>query len=76
MAMDDTRVRKTGTKADGVKYMRDPMGPPFRVNFLRLRNKQSLVGYPMSCSFSFTGKNEPTEDTTPQSATFYAQTFS
>jgi hypothetical protein len=35
MAMDDTRVRKTGTKTNGVKYMRDPMGPPFRVNFIR-----------------------------------------
>ena len=35
MAMDDTRLKKTGTKVHGVKYMRDPMGPAFRVNFIR-----------------------------------------
>jgi len=35
MAMDDTLVKKTGSKTHGVKYMRDPMGPPFRVNFIR-----------------------------------------
>lgn len=35
MAMDDTLVRKTGKKTYGVKYMRDPMGPPFRVNLIR-----------------------------------------
>jgi len=35
MAMDDTLLRKTGKKTHGVKYMRDPLGPPFRVNFIR-----------------------------------------
>ncbi|MCP4539679.1 MAG: transposase [Chloroflexi bacterium] len=34
IALDDTRLRKTGRKTHGVKYMRDPMGPPFRVNFI------------------------------------------
>jgi len=34
MAMDDTRTKKSGRKTHGVKYMRDPMGPPFRVNFI------------------------------------------
>lgn len=33
-ALDDTRLRKTGRKVHGAKYMRDPMGPPFRVNFM------------------------------------------
>lgn len=33
-ALDDTRLRKTGRKTHGVKYMRDPLGPPFRINFV------------------------------------------
>lgn len=35
VALDDTRLRKTGTKTHGVKYMRDPLSPPFHVNFIR-----------------------------------------
>jgi hypothetical protein len=34
VAVDDTRLRKTGKKTFGVKYFRDPMGPPFHVNFI------------------------------------------
>jgi hypothetical protein len=34
-AMDDSLLPKTGKKIPGVKYARDPMGPPFRVNFIR-----------------------------------------
>jgi hypothetical protein len=34
-ALDDSFLRKTGKKIPGVKYARDPMGPPFRVNFIR-----------------------------------------
>ncbi|MCP4642059.1 MAG: transposase, partial [bacterium] len=34
-AMDDTIVRKSGPKAHGVAYRRDPLGPPFQVNFVR-----------------------------------------
>lgn len=34
-AMDDTRIRKTGRKVFGAKYTRDPLGPPFHVNFIR-----------------------------------------
>lgn len=35
VAMDDSLLRKTGTKAHGVAYRRDPLGPPFHVNFVR-----------------------------------------
>ena len=35
VALDDTRVVKTSRKIHGVKYMRDPMGPRFRVNLVR-----------------------------------------
>lgn len=34
-AMDDSLLRKTGTRISGVRYMRDPMSPPFHVNFIR-----------------------------------------
>jgi len=35
MAMDDTCLRKTGRKVYGAKYVRDPLGPPFRINLMR-----------------------------------------
>jgi len=34
-ALDDTNVRKTGARIPGVAYRRDPMSPPFHVNFVR-----------------------------------------
>lgn len=34
-ALDDTRLRKCGRKTHGVKYTRDPLGPPFHVNFIK-----------------------------------------
>ena len=35
VALDDTRLRKSGSKTHGVKYTRDPLGPPFNVNFIK-----------------------------------------
>jgi hypothetical protein len=35
VAMDDTLLRKTGTKIHGVAYRRDPLSPFFHVNFVR-----------------------------------------
>ena len=34
-ALDDTRLKKTGRKTHGVKYTRDPLGPPFHVNLVK-----------------------------------------
>jgi len=34
VSMDDTRLKKSSRKTPGVKYTRDPLGPPFRVNFI------------------------------------------
>ena len=34
-AVDDTHLRKCGRKTDGVKYTRDPMGPPFHINLIK-----------------------------------------
>ena len=35
VAMEDSLLRKTGKKTFGVGYRRDPLGPPFHVNFVR-----------------------------------------
>jgi hypothetical protein len=34
VAVDETRIRKSGKKVDGAKYTRDPLGPPFHTNFI------------------------------------------
>ena len=34
-AMDDSLVRKSGRKVHGLRYLRDPLSPPFNVNFVR-----------------------------------------
>src|SRR5437588_8184414 len=34
-AMDDSLLRKSGRQVYGVRYARDPMSPPFQVNFVR-----------------------------------------
>ncbi len=41
-ALDDTRLRKSGRKTHGVKYTRDPMGPPFHVNFIKAQRYLQL----------------------------------
>lgn len=46
MAMDDTRLRKSGTKVHGAQYLRDPLGPPFHVNFIRA---QRFLQTSMAC---------------------------
>jgi len=46
IALDDTRVRKSGKKTFGVKYTRDPLGPPFHVNFILA---QRFVQTSMAC---------------------------
>lgn len=35
VALDDTRLPKHGRNTFGVKYVRDPLGPPFHVNLIR-----------------------------------------
>lgn len=34
-AMDDSLLRKTGPKIHGVRFLRDPLSPPFQVNLVR-----------------------------------------
>jgi hypothetical protein len=40
--MDDSLLRKSGTKIAGVSYRRDPLGPPFHVNFVRAQRVLQL----------------------------------
>lgn len=44
-SLDDTNIRKTGTHIPGTAYRRDPMSPPFHVNFIRAQRfvQTSLV---------------------------------
>jgi hypothetical protein len=35
VAMDDSLLRKSGRKIHGVRFQRDPMSPPFHINFVR-----------------------------------------
>jgi hypothetical protein len=35
VALDDTRIRKSGKKVHGAKYTRDPLSPPFHTNLVR-----------------------------------------
>jgi hypothetical protein len=35
VAMDDSLLRKTGRQIHGVRWQRDPLSPPFHVNFVR-----------------------------------------
>lgn len=47
VAMDDSLLRKTGRKIHGVRWQRDPLGPPFHVNFVRgLRVLQMSAALP------------------------------
>jgi len=43
-ALDDTILRKSGTKTPGVAYRRDPLSPPFHVNFVRGQRFIQLSG--------------------------------
>ncbi len=48
VAMDDTICRKRGAKIDGVKWRRDPLGPPFQTNLVRSqRFLQFSAAYPL-----------------------------
>lgn len=52
LALDDTTCKKTGRKIPGVATLRDPLSPPFHVNFIRgLRFVQAslLLSPPNGC---------------------------
>ena len=44
VAMDDSLLRKSGKKTPGVSWRRDPLGPPFQVNFVRAQRVLQISG--------------------------------
>lgn len=54
VSMDDSLLRKTGRKVHGVAWKRDPMSPPFHVNFVRGVRVLQI-------SAAITGKDAPGE---------------
>lgn len=44
VAMDDSLLRKTGKKTPGVGWRRDPLGPPFHVNFIKAQRVLQISG--------------------------------
>lgn len=49
VALDDTLLRKTGTRIPGVAWRRDPLGPKFQTNFIRAqRFLQFSASIPLS----------------------------
>jgi hypothetical protein len=46
-AIDDTKIRKTGKKIDSARWQRDPLSPPFHLNFIYgLRFLQASLLFP------------------------------
>ncbi len=43
-AMDDTHVKKTGTRIPGASYRRDPLSPAFHTNFIRAQRFLQVSG--------------------------------
>jgi hypothetical protein len=60
VAVDDTRLRKTGRSIQQAFYQRDPLSPPFHVNLvLGLRFLQASLLVPLHCRASVAARGLP-----------------
>src|SRR5881396_3960387 len=60
MSMDDTQVHKTGKHIPGASWHRDPMSPPFHVNFIwGLRFLQASLTFPHYQEGNFSARAFP-----------------
>jgi hypothetical protein len=60
VAVDDTRLHKTGRSIPQAQYHRDPLSPPFHVNLIRaLRFLQASVLLPLHRSGSWSARGIP-----------------
>ena len=60
MPMDDTKVHKTGRHIPGASWQRDPMSPPFHVNFIwGLRFLQASLVFPHHQEGNFSARAFP-----------------
>lgn len=60
MPIDDTKLHKTGKKIPGASWQRDPMSPPFHVNFIwGLRFLQASLIFPHHQEGEFSARGFP-----------------
>ena len=60
MPIDDTKLHKTGKKIPGASWQRDPMSPPFHVNFIwGLRFLQASLIFPHHQEGAFSARGFP-----------------
>lgn len=60
LALDDTRVAKSGKKIPGASWQRDPLSPPFQVNMMwGLRFLQGALLFPHHCEGEFPARAYP-----------------
>jgi uncharacterized ubiquitin-like protein YukD len=60
LALDDTRVAKSGKKVPGASWQRDPLSPPFQVNMMwGLRFLQGSLLFPHHCEGDFSARAYP-----------------
>jgi hypothetical protein len=60
MAIDDTKLQKTGRHIPGASWQRDPMSPPFQVNFIwGLRFLQGALIFPHHQEGNFSARGFP-----------------
>ena len=60
MALDDTKLHKTGKRIPGASWQRDPLSPPFQVNFIwGLRFLQASVIFPHHQEGEFSARGFP-----------------
>lgn len=60
LAIDDTRLAKSGKKIPGTSWQRDPLSPPFQVNMLwGLRFVQGSLLFPHHCEGDFSARAYP-----------------
>jgi hypothetical protein len=60
LALDDTRVAKSGKKIPGSSWQRDPLSPPFQVNMMwGLRFLQGALLFPHHCEGDFSARAYP-----------------
>jgi hypothetical protein len=60
LAIDDTRVVKSGKKIPGASWQRDPLSPPFQVNMIwGLRFLQGSLLFPHHCEGDFPARAYP-----------------
>jgi hypothetical protein len=60
MALDDTKLHKTGKHIPGASWQRDPLSPPFQVNFIwGLRFLQASLIFPHHQEGNFSARGFP-----------------